>query len=76
MIIVKALDDQSVERFETFEEVYANCEGIDVRDGLYEFSDEQGKIFDVQWIEPVQESRSLLGMRSLTQGRFRLIKRD
>lgn len=76
MIIVKTLDDQSMERYETFEQVYSNCEGIDVRDGLYEFSDEHGNMFDVEWMEHVQESRSILGMRSLTQGRYRLIKRD
>ena len=42
MFIVKVLDTSETDYYNKIEDVYMNCEGIDVNNGLYEFSDDEG----------------------------------
>ncbi|MFM9905385.1 MAG: hypothetical protein ACKVQJ_12545 [Pyrinomonadaceae bacterium] len=76
MFIVKALDDGTAEKFETLEQVYMECEGIDVNDGVYEFSDEEGNSYDVEWTEKVESTKWFGFLTTLTQGRHNLVKRN
>ena len=77
MFIVQAHDDRTEDRYDTLDEVYRNCEGIDVRDGLYSFSDDLGNVYDVEWVEKVVERKHLFGLlTSLTQGKYRLGQED
>ncbi len=57
MFIVKILDTGEIEHYNNLEDVYMNCEGIDVNNGLYEFSDVDGNIYDVEWIEEIETEK-------------------
>ena len=76
MFIVKILDTQEIEYYDKIEDVYMNCEGIDVNNGLYEFSDDEGNIYEVEWLKEIKTVK-LFGLFSGSdQGKYRLKKRD
>ncbi len=76
MFIVKVLDTGEIDYYNKIEDVYMNCEGIDVNNGLYEFSDDEGNIYDIEWIEEIKTGK-LFGLFSWSnQGKYRLKKRD
>lgn len=76
MFNVKVLDDGTVQHYDKIEDVYMNCEGIDVNAGLYEFSDDEGNVYVIEWIEKIRTGK-LFGLLSWSdQGKYRLKKRD
>ena len=76
MFIVRAKDDNSIDYYHDLDQVYQNCEGIDVRDGLYEFTDSEGNTYDVEWVEAVERTKWFGLFETVSQGKYRLVKRD
>lgn len=77
MYLVRALDEDVVYPYETLEKIYSTCEGWDVHEGNYEFRDDLGNEYEVEWIEPATSKKILFGlMTSITNGHYRLVKKS
>lgn len=76
MFIVKTLDTGEIDYYEKIEDVYMNCEGIDVENGLYEFGDDEGNIYEVEWVKKIKSGNLFWLLSWSDQEKYRLKKRD
>ena len=76
MYLVRALDEDVVYPYETLEKIYSSCEGWDVLEGNYEFCDDLGNEYEVEWIKPATSKKILFGLvTSISNGTYRLVKK-
>jgi hypothetical protein len=70
-MILAFADDSTVTVYDTITQVIVDCEGVDVEDGLFIFTDERGYILRPVFTEPNKRG-SLFSIKWVSSGFFKL----
>ncbi len=63
-----------IEDFDTLDAISSEIEGIDWASGDYKVIDDEGNEYGADWVERPSESPSVLGIKVVTIGKYRLVK--
>ena len=73
MIYVRTIDTGEIEKYESLQEVYQNCEAWDVYGGEYEFFDEDNNKLEIMWIKEFKKHKILWFFETYDEGRYKLV---